>query len=96
MLALQGTGRLQVGTLYVITGRTNGTYLAQRYELGSSINLYHLYTFFCEAWVCQERAEIVRLCPFNCWQPLLTYAELVQLPAFKTHPTRQDLRLVKP
>jgi hypothetical protein len=60
---------------------THGTYVAQRYEQGYDINLYHLHTFFCEVWVCQKRAELVRLRTFTGSQPLLPYAELVRLPS---------------
>ncbi len=57
-----------------------GTYLAQRYELGYGINLYHLHSFFCEVWVCQTESEVVRLRSFTSLQPLLSYVALVRLP----------------
>lgn len=57
-----------------------GTYVAQRSEPGYGINLYHVGTFFCEAWVCQERADLVRLRCFTNVQSLLPYIELVRLP----------------
>lgn len=65
-------------TAYVFA---HGTYLANRCSQGYSVWLYHLGSFFCEAWVCQW-GELRRLVCFTSSQGLLPYAALVHLPPY--------------
>ena len=79
MLSFEQYRRLsaEAKTAYV---SLHGTYLANRYCGSYCVWLYHLGSFFCEAWVSRTQKEEVRLVGFTDRRGLLAYAELVCLP----------------
>lgn len=83
MLSFEEYRRLSADakTAYVLL---NGTYLANRYCGPYCVWLYHLGSFFCEAWVSRTQEEIVQLVGFTDRRALQPYTELgPQLPSLE-------------
>lgn len=80
MLSFEDYRRLspEAKTAYVTA---HGTYLANRYCGSYCVWLYHLESFFCEAWVSRTQVGPVRLVGFTNFRGLQPYADLVDLPS---------------